>query len=152
MKINFTYRRPEERRKQESKPAPPAGMYDATIYSVTEWTNKTTGKSKLFVNLAIGNDYAFGASFNFNSEKESQREYAQSAFSELLDACGIDGATFDDTDILVGKKLVVKLEDGIYGLQATKFLKTGTIFVDTPMPLSRYSKEQQDDEDGEPPF
>lgn len=145
MKLNFTYRKPEERRKAaEQKPNPPAGTYLARIYNVNEWTNKNTGKTKLFVNLSIGTDYAFGVPFNFNAENESSKDFAINLFSELLDACGVDANSFDDTDTLIGKFVTVKLEDGNYGLQATRFYKAGSELVDTPPPASRYQNEPQD--------
>ena len=145
MKIDFTYRRPEERRKAaEQKPNPPAGTYNAKIYNVNEWTNKNTGKTKLFVNLSIGTDYAFGVPFSFNAENESSKDFAINLFSELLDACGVDSNSFDDTDTLIGKFVTVKLEDGNYGLQATRFYKAGSELVDTPPPVSRYQNEPQE--------
>ena len=145
MKIDFTYRKPEERRRSEPKPAPPEGTYYAKIYNVSEWTNKNTGKTALFVNLEIGKEYEFGVKFNLYSDKDSQREYAQYAFSELLDACNIDGATFQDTDVLIGKVLTVTLENGVYGLQATRFERQDpNRRVDTPPPASRYQNEPQE--------
>lgn len=117
---NFNYRKPEERKTgRERKPAPPAGVYQAKIYNVSEWTNKD-GKTALYVNVDLG-EYEFGIKFDLYHEKENRREYAEYAFSSLLDACGIDGATFNDTDILVGKILTITIENGNYGLQATKF-------------------------------
>lgn len=146
MKIDFTYRKPEERRKAEQKPNPPAGTYNAKIYNVNEWTNKNTGRTKLFVNLSIGTDYAFGVPFNFNAENESSKDFAINLFSELLDACGVDANSFDDTDTLIGKFVTVKLEDGNYGLQATRFSEydPGNRRVDTPPPASRYPNEPQE--------
>ena len=144
MKIDFTYRKPEERRKVEQKPNPPAGTYNAKIYNVNEWTNKNTGKTKLFVNLSIGTDYAFGVPFNFNAENESSKDFAINMFSELLDACDVDTNSFDDTDTLIGKIVIVKLEDGNYGLQATRFYKAGSVPVDTLPPASRYQNEPQE--------
>ena len=147
MKIDFTYRRPEERRKSaEQKPNPPAGTYNAKIYNVNEWTNKNTGRTKLFVNLSIGTDYAFGVPFNFNAENESSKDFAINLFSELLDACGVDANSFDDTDTLIGKMVTVTLEDGDYGLKATRFSEYDPVNrrVDTPPPASRYPNEPQE--------
>lgn len=151
MKINFTYRKPEERRKPEQKPNPPAGTYNATIYNVSEWTNPNTGKTKLFVNLSIGADFAFGAPFDFN------KSYYSNLFSALLDACGIDGETFDgETDALVGKSLIVTLENGQYGLEATEFQKVGSVQTEQPKPqnfdYTRMPGFIGDAVDNEPPF
>ena len=114
---NFTYRKPREK-----KPEPQAqGEYRATIYNISEWTNDK-GETKLYVNVEIGTDYQFGIEFRLNSEKETTRGYAEFAFSQLIDACGIDGETFDgETDALLGKTIMLTLKAGQYGLQATKF-------------------------------
>ena len=115
---NFTYRK-----QREKKPTPQApGEYRATIYSTSESTNKSTGEKSLYVNVEIGTEYQYGINFRLNAEKETTRGYAEFAFSQLIDACGIDGETFDgETDVLLGKTIMLTLEAGQYGLQATKF-------------------------------
>lgn len=146
---NFTYRKPREK-----KPSPQApGEYRATIYNISEWTNDK-GETKLYVNVEIGTEYQFGIEFRLNSEKETTRGYAEFAFSQLIDACGIDGETFDgETDALLGKTIMLTLEAGQYGLQATKF-----------EPVEQEQQEQQnnynygglpeysDNSNQEPPF
>lgn len=114
---NFTYRKPREK-----KPTPQVpGEYRATIYNISEWTNDK-GETKLYVNVEIGTEYQFGIEFRLNSEKETTRGYAEFAFSQLIDACGIDGETFDgETDVLIGKTIMLTLEAGQYGLNAKKF-------------------------------
>ena len=126
---NFTYRK-----QREKKPTPQApGEYRATIYNISEWTNDK-GETKLYVNVEIGTEYQFGIEFRLNSEKETTRGYAEFAFSQLIDACGIDGETFDgETDALLGKTIMLTLEAGQYGLQATKF-----------EPVEQEQQEQQD--------
>ena len=126
---NFTYRKPREKKPTPQSP----GEYRATIYNISEWTNDK-GETKLYVNVEIGTEYQFGIEFRLNSEKETTRGYAEFAFSQLIDACGIDGETFDgETDVLLGKTIMLTLEAGQYGLQATKF-----------EPVEQEQQEQQD--------
>ena len=142
---NFTYRKQQER-----KPEPMvAGSYEAEIYSISEWTKNE--ETSLFVNVAIGKDYAYGINFRLNAEKESTRNYAERSFSYLLDVCGIDGETFEDTDVLIGKKFILVLKKGDKHMEADGFLRLGSISVDDPSP--RYhNNEQQEEKDEEPPF
>ena len=114
---NFTYRKPREKKPEPQAP----GVYRATIYNVSEWTNNE-GETVLFVNVEIGSEYGFGIKFRLNADKDNTKEYAQYFFSSLLDACGIDGETFDgETDVLIGKSVMLTLEAGQYGLNAKKF-------------------------------
>lgn len=126
MKIDFTYRRPEERRKAEPKPNPPAGTYDAKIYNTRESEVFVKGsdqkKKVLYVNFDIETEYQYGKKFDILEEPRSK--YDCDAFSELLDACGI-GDNFDDTDILVGKIVEITLELKGNSLVTTKFQQPG---------------------------
>ena len=146
---NFTYRKPREK-----KPEPQAqGEYRATIYNISEWTNDK-GETKLYVNVEIGTDYQFGIEFRLNSEKETTRGYAEFAFSQLIDACGIDGETFDgETDALLGKTIMLTLKAGQYGLQATKF---EPVEQEQQEPQNNYNygglPEYTDNSNQEPPF
>lgn len=135
---NFTYRKPREK-----KPEPPTpGVYPATIYNVSEWTNND-GETALFVNVEIGTEYGFGIKFRLNAEKDSTREYAQYFLSQLLDACGIDGETFDgETDVLIGKSVMLTLEAGSYGLNAKKFEPVEQTTQQEPEPSNEFNYNQ----------
>lgn len=115
---NFTYRKPREKKPEPQVP----DKYWATIYSISESTNRSTGEKSLYVNVEIGTEYQYGINFRLNAEDESKRSYAEYSFSKLIDACGIDGETFDgETDALLGKTIMLTLKPGQYRLQATKF-------------------------------
>lgn len=106
MRIDFTYRRSDERPAKKPKLTAP-GLYPVVIRNCNHNVDPINGEETLWVNFDT-TDGAYTYSSPFHISGTNTSDWDAYNFSRLLDACGI--RDFYDTDVLTGKTLLLKLD------------------------------------------